>query len=349
MPQFDEMVEKAFRGVPLTREECRAVLATPDEHLLDLLGAAFKVRERYFGTTVRLQMLLNAKSGACQEDCHYCSQSSVSTAAIERYGLVAQDQLLEGARRAAASRAQRYCVVISGRGPLDREIAEISEAVRAIKREVPIQICCSLGLLTAEQACTLKAAGVDRINHNLNTSERFHSHICTTHTFKDRLTTIQNARTAGLEICSGGIIGMGERDDDLIDLAMALRETGPDSIPINMLHPVPGTPLEDCHQLTPPRCLKILCLFRFLHPQTEIRAAGGREYNLRTLQPLALYAADSLFVNGYLTTPGDPAASVWKMIEDLGFQIVVDYEPAEGPTSPAAGESQRSLESTRGL
>ena len=142
---------------------------------------------------------------------------------------------------------------------------------------------------------------------------------------------------------------MGERDDDLIDLAMALRETGPDSIPINMLHPVPGTPLEDCHQLTPPRCLKILCLFRFLHPQTEIRAAGGREYNLRTLQPLALYAVDSLFVNGYLTTPGDPAASVWKMIEDLGFQIVVDYEPAEGPTSPAAGESQRSLESTRGL
>ena len=325
MSDYQALAEKALRDEPFTRAECLHVLGTPDERLLELLDAAFTVRERYFGRKVRLQMLQNAKSGACQEDCHYCSQSAVSTADIDRYGLLPKEQMVDGARRAAAARAQRYCIVISGRSPLDREIAEISDAVRAIKREIPIQVCCSLGLLNQDQARELRAAGVDRINHNLNTSEAFHPAICTTHTFQDRLTTIRHARNAGLEICSGGIIGMGESDDDVIDLALALREVKPDSIPLNTLHPVPGTPLEHCDHLTPQRCLKVLCLFRFLHPRTEIRMAGGREFNLRTLQPLALYVADSLFVGGYLTTPGQPAPEAWKMITDLGFEIEVDY------------------------
>jgi biotin synthase len=268
-------------------------------------------------------MLLNAKSGACQEDCHYCSQSAVSTAEIEQYGLLPVSQMVDGARRAAAARAERYCIVISGRSPLDREVEAISDAVRTIKREVPIQVCCSLGLLNAGQAARLKAAGVDRINHNLNTSEAFHGEICTTHTFRDRVNTIDAARGAGLEICSGGIIGMGERDEDVVDLAFALREVKPDSIPLNMLHPVDGTPLAGQHHLTPQRCLTTLSLFRHVHPRTEIRIAGGREFNLRSLQPLALYAADSLFVNGYLTTPGQPAPEAWTMITDLGFEIEV--------------------------
>jgi biotin synthase len=332
MTDYAVFARKALSDEILTRGECRDVLAAPDDDLLALLHAAFSVRSRYFGKTVRLQMLQNAKSGACQEDCHYCSQSAVSTAAIERYNLLPQRQMIEGARQAAASKAQRYCIVISGRSPLDREIDEIAGAVRAIKQELPIQICCSLGLMNEAQAKRLKVAGVDRINHNLNTSEAFHGSICTTHTFKDRLATIRNARAAGLEICSGGIVGMGEADDDLIDLGMALREVKPDSIPINTLHPVAGTPLEGCDHLTPQRCLKVLCLFRFLHPRTEIRIAGGREHNLRSLQPLALYPADSVFVNGYLTTPGAPAPEVWGMIRDLGFTIEVDYQgvqPAE--------------------
>ena len=341
MTDFTILADKALRDELLTQEECLAVLQTPDTRLLELLQAAFKVRERYFGKTVRLQMLLNAKSGACQEDCGYCSQSSVSTAPIERYGLLPQDQMVTGARRAAAAKAQRYCIVISGRSPLDREIADIASAVRSIKQEVPIQICCSLGLLNERQAKDLKAAGVDRINHNLNTSEAYHAEICSTHTFQDRLATIRHARTAGLEICSGGIVGMGERDEDLIDLALALREVKPDSIPLNMLHPASGTPMEHCTPLTPQRCLKALCLFRFLHPRTELRIAGGREHNLRSLQPLALYPADSVFVNGYLTTPGQPAAEVWRMIEDLGFDIQVDALPTtqgQAPsTEPAVG------------
>lgn len=326
MTEYGVFATKALNDEVLTRAECRNVLKTPDEDLLALLHAAFTVRAQSFGKTVRLQMLQNAKSGACQEDCHYCSQSAVSTAAIERYSLLPQHQMIDGARRAAEAKAQRYCIVISGRSPLDREIDEIAGAVRAIKQALPIQICCSLGLMNEAQARRLKAAGVDRVNHNLNTSEAFHGLICTTHTFQDRLSTIRNARAAGLEICSGGIVGMGEADDDLIDLAMALRDVQPDSIPVNMLHPVAGTPLEGCDDLTPQRCLKVLCLFRFLHPRTEIRIAGGREHNLRSLQPLALYPADSVFVNGYLTTPGAPAAEVWGMIRDLGFTIEVDYQ-----------------------
>jgi biotin synthase len=328
---YRRWAEKAIAGDALTREEARDVLNVPDDRVLELLDAAFLVRKTFFGRKVRLQMLQNAKSGACQEDCGYCSQSAVSTADIQQYGLLPPARMVEAARRAAEAKAVRYCIVISGRGPLEREIAEISEAVREIKRTVPVQVCCSLGLLTEAHARRLKEAGVDRINHNLNASERFHPEMVTTHTYQDRLTTIRNARSANLEICSGGIAGMGETEEDLIDLALALREVKPDSIPMNFLHPADGTPMQGRKELTPQRCLKILCLFRFLHPRTELRVAGGREFNLRSLQALALYPADSLFVGGYLTTPGMPAPEAWKMIEDLGFEV----DSVVAPVSPS--------------
>ncbi len=330
MTRYIELADNVVLGKDVSREEGLALLQTPDEELLGLINAAYRIRRRYFGNTVTLQMLFNAKSGACQEDCHYCSQSSTSTAPIERYALVEPEQMVKAARRAADAKAKRYCVVISGRSPLDREIEDISKAVRQIKDELPIQVCCSLGLLTEPQAKRLKAAGVDRINHNLNTSEAYHASICSTHTFQDRLTTLNNARAAGLELCSGGIVGMGEQDEDLVDLALSLRELNPDSIPLNMLHPVAGTPLADSTHLTPQRCLKIMSMFRFIHPKRELRAAGGREFNLRSLQPLALYVADSLFVNGYLTTPGQPANEVQQMIQDMGFEVQVN-----SPACPA--------------
>ncbi|MGD9851295.1 MAG: biotin synthase BioB [Nitrospirales bacterium] len=331
MTPYHQMATRVLNGETITRLESLDILGTPQENLLSLVDAAYQIRHRHFGNTVRLQMLLNAKSGACQEDCHYCSQSTISTAPIERYALLSAEDMMAGARRAANAKAQRYCVVISGRSPLQSEITKISKAVKQIKEEIPIQICCSLGLLNSDQARQLKEAGVDRINHNLNTSEAFHPSICTTHTYQDRLDTLKHARAAGLELCSGGIVGMGERDEDLVDLALALQNVQPDSIPLNMLYPVEGTPFEAQKDLTPTRCLKILCLFRFLHPKTELRAAGGRERNLRSLQPLALYVADSLFVDGYLTTPGLAHQEVWKMIEDLGFTVEVDYQDTESP------------------
>ena len=197
----------------------------------------------------------------------------------------------------------------------------ITEAVREIKQQTPLSICCSLGLLTPQDSKALKAAGVDRVNHNLNTSERYYPSICSTHTYQDRLETLRNARQAGLELCSGGIVGMGEKDEDLIELAMALREIKPDSIPINFLHPIDGTPLGPQTAPSPTRSLKALCLFRFLHPTTEIRIAGGRERNLRSLQAQALYIGDSIFVGGYLTTPGQKPEEAWQMIADLGFEV----------------------------
>jgi biotin synthase len=327
---YEGYADKALAGACLTEDEGLAVLHAPDDALLDLLAATFRVRRHHWGRRVQLHVLMNAKSGLCPEDCGYCSQSSVSTAPIERYPLQSREAILDEARQAAAVGARRFCVVISGRGPTDGEIAQIAETVRAIKRELSLSICCSLGLLSRPQTDALKAAGVDRVNHNLNTSERFYPEICSTHTYDERLETLANVRAASIEQCCGVIAGQGETDRDLIDVAVSLRTLRPESIPVNFLHPIPGTPLEHVDRLTPVRCLKILCLFRFYHPTAELRVAGGRERNLGPLQPLALYPANSIFVNGYLTTDGQPADEAITMIRQMGFEI----EPAVPNPAP---------------
>jgi biotin synthase len=318
---YNDLAEKSLGGELLSREEMQAVLDATDEELPELLAAAFKVRRRYFGKRVQIHMLMNAKSGLCPEDCHYCSQSSVSTAPIDKYPFLPKEKLIEGAMTAKAAGAVRFCIVNSGRGPTDKEIRELSNVVREIKSRVNINICCSLGLMDEEKVQALKEAGVERINHNLNTSERHHPDICTTHTYADRVETVTNVKTVGLSSCCGGIMGMGETDEDIMDLALSLRELGVDSIPVNFLHPIDGTPFGGLNSLTPQRCLKILCLFRFVNPDKELRVGGGREINLRSLQPLSLYPANSIFVNGYLTTPGQEASEAHRMIADLGFEI----------------------------
>jgi biotin synthase len=266
-------------------------------------------------------MLQNAKSGLCPEDCHYCSQSSVSEAPIERYPFLSREQLVQGAQRAKEAGAVRYCIVNSGRGPTHKEIEQIAEAVKEIRAKVGINICCSLGLMSEDKIRALKEVGVGRINHNLNTSREHHPDIVTTHTYEDRITTVENVKAAGVGTCSGGIIGMGESDEDIINLATTLRAMDIESIPVNFLHSIPKTPFEAKRQLTPQKCLKTLCLFRFVNPNKEIRVAGGREINLRSLQPLSLYPANSIFVNGYLTTPGQEASDAHRMIQDLGFEL----------------------------
>ena len=315
------LARKAIQGEALTREEALSVLRADDDELLAIMDAAYRVRRHYFGNKVKLNLIINAKSGYCPEDCGYCSQSRVSDAPIEKYTLLEKDILVDGAKKAMEMQAGTYCIVASGRGPTSRELDQVVAAVEEIKSTMPMKICACLGILSQEQANRLKQAGVDRYNHNLNTSEGHYSHITSTHTYADRVHTVETAKHAGMSPCSGVIMGMGETDDQLVDVAFSLRELDADSIPINFLNSIPGTPLAHLNDLDPRRCLKAIAMFRFICPSKEIRASGGREVNLGMLQPLALYAANSVFVGDYLTTEGQEATADHKMIEDLGFEI----------------------------
>ena len=327
---WNEMADLALAGESLSRADAMRILRADDDQLLAILDAAYRVRREYFGKTVQLYYLKNAKSGLCPEDCNYCSQSKISEAPIEKYAMLNAERLLDGARKAAESKARTYCIVASGRGPSDREVDHVANVVRQIKDQYGLHICCCLGLLKPEQALKLKAAGVDRVNHNLNTSERYHEEICTTHTFKDRLETLDICRSAGLELCAGMIVGMGEVHEDVVDVAIKLSELNVESIPINFLNSIEGTPLQAVRELDPRFCLKVLAMFRLTNPKAELRIAGGREVNLRSMQTMGLYPANSMFVSDYLTTPGQKAEEDFRMISDLGFQITAgDYESSK--------------------
>ena len=325
MLNFADLAQLALSGKTPTYEQALAALQAPDDDFPFLFHAAWQVRHRFFGKRVQIQVLSNAKSGLCGEDCHYCSQSCVSQAEIASYPLKARERLLQEAREAGRLRARRFCMGLSGRTLADSEVEALCEAIRAIRTEVGIPLCCSLGFLTLEQARRLRAAGLGRVNHNLNTSERYYPFICTTHTFADRMRNLMICREAGLEICSGGILGQGERDEDIVDMLMALKAVGPASVPLNFLIPVEGTPFARIdHRLTPLRCLKVLAVARLLHPTADLRVAGGREYHLRSLQPMALFLVNSIFVNGYLTESGQPQDEALRMIHDLGFEIELE-------------------------
>jgi biotin synthase len=318
---FTTLAERALEGACLTRGEARAVLASPDEALLDLLASAYRVRRAAWGNRVRLHFLLNAQSGLCPEDCHYCSQSSVSTAEIEKYPMLATQRILDAADRAASLRAGTLCLVISGRTPGERVFGKVLDAVRAVREKHDLKICACLGLLSAEQTQRLAEAGVETVNHNLNTSRRFHDEIVTTHDFDDRRQTVEHVKSAGLKTCSGGILGMGESDDDVIDLALTLRELDVRSVPVNFLVPIEGTPFAGRQPLDPRRCLRMLALYRLLLPTQEIRISGGREVHLRSMQVMGLYAANSIFIGDYLTTPGAAVQADLAMIRDAGFVL----------------------------
>lgn len=331
---WHELASRVLAGHRLTPAEGEAILASPDDELLDLMSAAFRIRRQVWGKTVQLYFLMNAKSGLCPEDCSYCSQSKVSNAEIPRYNLLNRAKLLEGAKLAAEQQAKTYCIVISARGPNEREMEAVEQIVPEIKAQYGLDVCACLGLLTPEQAVRLKAAGVDTINHNLNTSENYYERICTTHTYQDRVATLQAVRAAGLKLCSGGIIGMGEQASDVVQMALALRDLKVESIPLNFLHAIEGTPLGEQQELTPRYCLKALALYRFANPTSEIRIAGGRELHLGSLQALGLYAANSIFVGDYLTTRGQAPEADYRMIAELGFEVTKHEEVARELSTP---------------
>lgn len=330
--RWSSLADQALSGVHLERDDALAILQAPDFELLELLAAAYRVRHHHFGNFVKLNFLVNAKSGVCPEDCHYCSQSRISTADIPKYQLLDERELLARADRAVELRASTCCIVLSGRRPSQRELDDVSEGVRAIKGRYPgLKICACMGLLDEDEAAQLKDAGVERYNHNLNTAADHYEQICSTHTYDDRVTTVEAVGRAGISPCSGVIVGMGETRDQLIDACFELRDIGAESIPVNFLIAIPGTPLEDRTERLDPRfCLKVLCLYRLACPDREIRISAGREVHLGTLQPLGLYPANALFAADYLTEPGQPAHEDWRMIEELGFEI----EPLGTPIGP---------------
>ncbi|MBM4022219.1 MAG: biotin synthase BioB [Planctomycetes bacterium] len=329
LSRWHALADRVLAGGEVERHEARAILASSDEEILDLLAAAYRVRHRAFGNTVQLFFLMNAKSGLCPEDCGYCSQSKVSEAEIPRYNLLSAPKLMEAARLAAERQSKTFCIVISARGPTEREIDFVCEIAPQIKAEHDLNICACLGLLTPDQARRLAAAGVDKVNHNLNTSERYYGQICSTHSYADRIATLAACREAGLALCSGGIMGMGESADDLVAMAFELRELRVESIPLNFLNAIDGTPLANVDRLNPRDCLRGLAMMRLVNSTAEIRIAGGREIHLGSLQALGLYAANSMFVGDYLTTKGQLPEADYRMIEDLGFTITRGAEAAE--------------------
>ncbi len=317
---YKNLSDVSAEGRILSLEDCLRVLSGKDD-ILELVRIAYSIRRRNFGREVTVHILNNVQNGLCPEDCRYCAQSSSSGAAIEEYAMKTDAEIMGEARTAVENGAWRYCMVFSGKGPSDEKIDHLCRLVREIKSRFRIEVCVSPGVITYDQAAKLEEAGLDRLNHNLNTSARHYNKICTTHSFEDRLATLRAAKEAGLKVCSGVIIGMGEGQEDVVEMAVQLREINAESIPVNFFMPIAGVAIKEAVGLTPAYCLRVLCLFRFLNPKAEIRMAAGREMHLRSLEPLGLYVANSLFLQGYLNARGGSDLRTLRMIKDAGFTI----------------------------
>jgi biotin synthase len=322
-----DLADSQLAGGRLSRADGRALLAVADAELLDLVAAGARLRRAHFGDWVKVNYLVNVKSGLCPEDCFYCSQRRDSDAEVLKYSWLPPDEAVRQAAAGIEAGASRVCLVASGRGPSARDLDRIEALVGRLKADYPdVEVCACLGILRDGHAERLAAAGVDAYNHNINTSASRYKQICTTHEFSDRIETVARAKAAGLSPCSGLIVGMGESDEELIDAVFALREIASESIPINFLMPFDGTPLAETWLLDPRRCLRILALARFACPAAEVRMAGGRELHLRSLQPLALHLANSLFLGDYLTSEGQAAQADLEMIADAGFRVLSDRD-----------------------
>jgi len=321
---YAKMAQKLLEGDELSRDEALQIVRSDDSEILEVMAAAFRVRQHFHGKGVKVHVLQNAKSGVCPEDCKFCSQSLKNNSDVEQYGMQTVQELIAGAQRAAKMGASTFCMVTSTRGPSSNEIKVVCEAVRQIKAEFPqMGICTSLGLLKPGQAEALADAGVNRYNHNVESSQRHFETVVSTHKWEDRVATVKAARSAGMQACCGGILGMGESSEDWVDMALALREIGVESVPLNFLDPRPGTPLSESPRMSPNDCLRALAMFRMVNPASDLRVAGGREVTLKQMQPMALYAANSIFTNGYLTTPGAKPSDDMQMILDAGFEPFV--------------------------
>lgn len=321
MNRYDTLAEKALSKRCIDDEDISKILTNQEVELLPLLQCSYKVRSRFFGNRVRIHILNNIKSGNCQEDCSYCAQSGKSKNTIEKYPVKTREEILTDAQKTFESGISRYCMVFSGRGLTEADVDFVCSVVREIRDKFKMEICISAGFLTEEKARKLTEAGVSRYNHNLNTGKDIYPDICRTHSYQMRYDTLKLAKSAGLEICSGLILGLGETIEDIVSIIHDLRSVKVKSLPVNFFIPVEGHRIKNVQSLDPRYCLKVLSVFRLSFPDTEIRCAGGREYHLRGLQSLCLYPVNSIFANGYLTEGGDPIEATKKMILDAGFSV----------------------------
>ena len=341
------LAARVLDGEELSDDVCEQLLIDPRVDLLPLLNEAYTVRKAHWGNQVHVHILNNAANGKCPEDCSYCTQAKNSDVNIEEYPMKSRDEILAEAKLAYENGAFRYCMVFSGRGPSTARTAELASLVCDIKALYPLEVCVSAGLLDDDKAAVLAAAGLDRLNHNLNTSEEHYAEICTTHTYQDRINTLRAAKRNGIEMCSGLIAGMGEPASDLVEIAKTLRELEAESIPVNFLLPFEGNELVTPQGLSPQYCLRVLSMFRLTNPTAEVRIAAGREFHLRSMEVLGLYAANSLFLDGYLNAKGETANRTYQMIIDAGFEIVSDFSAEQliveadkrSSSSPAEQES----------
>jgi biotin synthase len=324
---LNQLADRIIAGDRLEREEALALTQIEgQENILLLSEAADRVRQACCGNTVDLCSIVNIKSGNCSENCGFCAQSAHHPG-IESpiYGLKSKEEILDQAKAAQAAGAKRFCLVSQGRGlkynsPKSAEFEQILETVRQIIAETSIKPCCALGEVTPEQAQALKEAGVTRYNHNLEASENFFPEIVTTHSWSDRVQTIKNLKAAGIQACTGGILGMGESWEDRVDLALALRELEVESVPLNLLNPRSGTPLGEVSKLDPYEALKAIAIFRLILPEQILRYAGGREAIMGTLQALGLKSGiNAMLIGHYLTTMGQPPEQDHAMLESLGL------------------------------
>jgi biotin synthase len=314
--------QKIITGGTITREEARELSGASGADLLDLFAASTRIRQHFRGAAVDICSIVNAKSGACSEDCSYCAQSVHHATGAPVYPLISVERMAAAAESAKKNGARRFCIVTSGRGIDSRDDLEtIAKGVKRVK-EIGLAPCATLGTLTREQLSYLKDSGLNRYHHNIETSRDYFPRICTTHSFDERLEVLQNARSLGLSACSGGILGMGESMEDRIKMAFTLRELDVDSVPINFLMPIMGTPLAHGTAITPLEALRSIALFRLILPHKEIRICAGRGTALGQLHPLIFFAgADGFMIGNYLTTSGLNPEDDLRMLKDLGLRI----------------------------
>lgn len=314
------LAEKVMDGGEITQEEAKSLIRTKDEDTMLLLAMADKIRQKFNGNAVDFCAIINARSGHCQENCKFCAQSGWYHTGVKEYPLRSPEDLLFEAKQAEAYGAERFGIVTSGRGQSDPvQFASIVEAVKRISKETKLSVCCSLGLLTEEQLKTLKAAGCQRIHCNLETAKRHFPAICTTHTYEEKEAHIRRIQQAGLEVCSGGIFGLGETEEDRIDTAFALREHHVTSVPLNIFNPIPGTPFGKNKPPKPIEILRMFAMYRFIMPHVIMRVCAGRENSLRDMQAFALSAGlNGAMIGGYLTIAGRSPERDKHMAVDMG-------------------------------